>query len=163
DLLRRLGAWSDASAEYERAIALTQNDAERAFLARRLAGCGARARSGGWAGGRRGAAAPARVRSGAGARAPPGRGRPAAGGGKQGIELDAGEAREVERHEQRAVRDRRLLARDELPLRQLAVEHLEGVPQPCPGALRSLGRLLHALREEGMRVLEDGAHVAEHA
>jgi RNA polymerase sigma-70 factor (ECF subfamily) len=39
DLLRRTGAWADAHAEYERALALTQNRAEREFLERRLAEC----------------------------------------------------------------------------------------------------------------------------
>jgi RNA polymerase sigma-70 factor (ECF subfamily) len=38
DLLRRLGRQADAAAAYEQAITLTDNDAERAFLARRLAG-----------------------------------------------------------------------------------------------------------------------------
>jgi RNA polymerase sigma-70 factor (ECF subfamily) len=37
DLLRRLGRAGDAAAAYERAIALTANEAERAFLAGRLA------------------------------------------------------------------------------------------------------------------------------
>ncbi|HYN48656.1 MAG TPA: sigma-70 family RNA polymerase sigma factor [Candidatus Nanopelagicales bacterium] len=36
DLLRRLGRRADAAAAYERALALVTNDAERAFLARRL-------------------------------------------------------------------------------------------------------------------------------
>ncbi len=36
DLLRRVGRRADAAAAYERALALTTNDAERAFLARRL-------------------------------------------------------------------------------------------------------------------------------
>jgi RNA polymerase sigma-70 factor (ECF subfamily) len=37
DLLRRLGRWSEASSAYERALALTSNGPERAFLRRRLA------------------------------------------------------------------------------------------------------------------------------
>jgi len=37
DLLRRLGRWSEADAAYRRALALTTNGAERAFLERRLA------------------------------------------------------------------------------------------------------------------------------
>lgn len=37
DLLRRLGRWSEARAAYERAVGLTTNEAERAFLHRRLA------------------------------------------------------------------------------------------------------------------------------
>jgi RNA polymerase sigma-70 factor (ECF subfamily) len=37
DLLRRLGRKADAAVAYERAIPLADNDAERAFLARRLA------------------------------------------------------------------------------------------------------------------------------
>ena len=37
DLLRRLGRDSDAAAEYERALTLAESDAERAFLAGRLA------------------------------------------------------------------------------------------------------------------------------
>lgn len=37
DLLRRLGRLPDAAAEYERALALSDNDAERRFLRRRLA------------------------------------------------------------------------------------------------------------------------------
>jgi RNA polymerase sigma-70 factor (ECF subfamily) len=36
DLLRRLGRWPEATAAYEEALALTDNDVERAFLARRL-------------------------------------------------------------------------------------------------------------------------------
>ena len=36
DLLRRLGRRGEAAAAYERALALATNDAERAFLARRL-------------------------------------------------------------------------------------------------------------------------------
>ena len=40
DLLRRLGRTAEARAEYERALALTANRAERAFLAGRLAECG---------------------------------------------------------------------------------------------------------------------------
>jgi RNA polymerase sigma-70 factor (ECF subfamily) len=36
DLLRRVGRRPDAAAAYERALALATNDAERAFLARRL-------------------------------------------------------------------------------------------------------------------------------
>jgi RNA polymerase sigma-70 factor, ECF subfamily len=39
DLLRRLGRHADAAAAYERAIALTANEAERDFLSGRLAGC----------------------------------------------------------------------------------------------------------------------------
>jgi RNA polymerase sigma-70 factor, ECF subfamily len=37
DLLRRLGRWSEADAAYRRALALTENGAEQAFLERRLA------------------------------------------------------------------------------------------------------------------------------
>jgi RNA polymerase sigma-70 factor (ECF subfamily) len=37
DLLRRLARWPEAADAYERAIGLTANDAERAYLARRLA------------------------------------------------------------------------------------------------------------------------------
>ncbi len=37
DFLRRLGRWAEAALSYEEAIALTDNDVERAFLARRLA------------------------------------------------------------------------------------------------------------------------------
>ena len=37
DLLRRLGRRGEAAAAYERALALVTNEAERAFLARRLA------------------------------------------------------------------------------------------------------------------------------
>jgi RNA polymerase sigma-70 factor (ECF subfamily) len=36
DLLRRLGRWDEARSAYERAVVLTSNAAERAFLARRL-------------------------------------------------------------------------------------------------------------------------------
>jgi RNA polymerase sigma-70 factor (ECF subfamily) len=36
DLLRRLGRRGEAATAYERALALATNDAERAFLARRL-------------------------------------------------------------------------------------------------------------------------------
>jgi RNA polymerase sigma-70 factor (ECF subfamily) len=36
DLLRRLGRRAEAAAAYERALALATNQAERAFLARRL-------------------------------------------------------------------------------------------------------------------------------
>jgi RNA polymerase sigma-70 factor (ECF subfamily) len=36
DLLRRLGRSGEAAASYERALQLTQNEAERRFLARRL-------------------------------------------------------------------------------------------------------------------------------
>lgn len=42
DLLRRLGRSQDAAVAYERAIALADNDAERAFLADRLAETGRR-------------------------------------------------------------------------------------------------------------------------
>ena len=37
DLCRRLGNWAEARTSYERALALTQQDPERRFLARRLA------------------------------------------------------------------------------------------------------------------------------
>ncbi len=37
DLLRRLERWSEAAAAYRRALELTSNGAERAFLERRLA------------------------------------------------------------------------------------------------------------------------------
>jgi RNA polymerase sigma-70 factor (ECF subfamily) len=43
DLLRRLGRFEDAAHEYERALALTQTDTERSFLAGRAAECRARA------------------------------------------------------------------------------------------------------------------------
>jgi RNA polymerase sigma-70 factor (ECF subfamily) len=36
DLLRRLGRWSEARAAYDRAVGLTANEAERAFLRRRI-------------------------------------------------------------------------------------------------------------------------------
>ena len=36
DLLRRVGRRGEAATAYERALALATNDAERAFLARRL-------------------------------------------------------------------------------------------------------------------------------
>jgi RNA polymerase sigma-70 factor (ECF subfamily) len=36
DLLRRLGRWTEATAAYEEALAMTDNDVERAFLAGRL-------------------------------------------------------------------------------------------------------------------------------
>jgi RNA polymerase sigma factor (sigma-70 family) len=39
DLLRRVGSWSDARAEYARALTLARNATERDFLARRLAEC----------------------------------------------------------------------------------------------------------------------------
>jgi predicted RNA polymerase sigma factor len=39
DLLRRLGRWTEARAEYERALGLTENRAERMFLERRLTEC----------------------------------------------------------------------------------------------------------------------------
>ena len=42
DLLRRLGAFADARVEYERALALTENVTERAFLDGRIAECTAR-------------------------------------------------------------------------------------------------------------------------
>jgi len=37
DLLRRLGAYTDATTSYERALALATNESERRFLAKRLA------------------------------------------------------------------------------------------------------------------------------
>ncbi len=37
DLLRRLARWDESAAAYERALTLTGNEAERAFLAGRLA------------------------------------------------------------------------------------------------------------------------------
>jgi RNA polymerase sigma-70 factor (ECF subfamily) len=37
DFLRRLQDWSEAALAYEEALALTGNEAERSFLARRLA------------------------------------------------------------------------------------------------------------------------------
>ena len=40
DLLRRLGRLDEAAAAYREALALAENDAERAFLERRLAECG---------------------------------------------------------------------------------------------------------------------------
>ena len=40
DLLRRLGRAAEAAAAYDAAIALTGNEPERAFLARRLASLG---------------------------------------------------------------------------------------------------------------------------
>jgi RNA polymerase sigma-70 factor, ECF subfamily len=39
DLLRRLGRFADAHAEYERALSLTANRAQQAFIARRIAEC----------------------------------------------------------------------------------------------------------------------------
>jgi RNA polymerase sigma-70 factor (ECF subfamily) len=36
DFLRRLGRWAEAATSYEEALALTDNDVEREFLARRL-------------------------------------------------------------------------------------------------------------------------------
>jgi RNA polymerase sigma factor (sigma-70 family) len=39
DFLRRLGRWSEAAAEYRRALDLADNGLERAFLAARLAAC----------------------------------------------------------------------------------------------------------------------------
>jgi predicted RNA polymerase sigma factor len=39
DLLRRLGRFADARAEYERALSLTANRAQQAFIARRIAEC----------------------------------------------------------------------------------------------------------------------------
>ena len=39
DLLRRLGRLDEAAAAYREALALAENDAERAFLERRLAEC----------------------------------------------------------------------------------------------------------------------------
>ena len=41
DLLRRLGAWAEARAEYARALSLAQNRREQEFLARRVAECAA--------------------------------------------------------------------------------------------------------------------------
>jgi RNA polymerase sigma-70 factor, ECF subfamily len=41
DFLRRLGRWREAAAEYRRALGLADNPRERAFLAARLAACGA--------------------------------------------------------------------------------------------------------------------------
>lgn len=41
DLLRRTGRLEEAAVDYRRALELTENDAERRFLARRLAECGA--------------------------------------------------------------------------------------------------------------------------
>jgi RNA polymerase sigma-70 factor (ECF subfamily) len=46
DMLRRLGRWSEARSAYERALLLTANEAERAFLRRRIAEVGARAADG---------------------------------------------------------------------------------------------------------------------
>jgi RNA polymerase sigma-70 factor (ECF subfamily) len=40
DLLRRLGRGDEAARAYEQALALAENDAERAFLRERLAECG---------------------------------------------------------------------------------------------------------------------------
>ncbi|HEY2793296.1 MAG TPA: DUF6596 domain-containing protein, partial [Micromonosporaceae bacterium] len=42
DLLRRLGRWNEAASAYERALSLADNDAERAFLASRIAECASR-------------------------------------------------------------------------------------------------------------------------
>jgi RNA polymerase sigma-70 factor (ECF subfamily) len=39
DFLRRLGRWTEAAAEYRRALALVDNPRERSFLAARLAAC----------------------------------------------------------------------------------------------------------------------------
>ena len=47
DLLRRLGRWDDAAIQYQIALDLTDNDAERAFLARRIAEVAARSSGGG--------------------------------------------------------------------------------------------------------------------
>ena len=44
DFLRRLERWSEARAEYERALALTRNRREQDFLARRLGECDANLR-----------------------------------------------------------------------------------------------------------------------
>jgi RNA polymerase sigma factor (sigma-70 family) len=46
DLLRRLGRWPEAAAEYRRALRLVDNVRERTFLAGRLAACEAAASSG---------------------------------------------------------------------------------------------------------------------
>jgi RNA polymerase sigma factor (sigma-70 family) len=46
DLLRRLGRFDDARAEYERALSLTANRAQQAFIARRIAECEKALRSG---------------------------------------------------------------------------------------------------------------------
>jgi RNA polymerase sigma-70 factor, ECF subfamily len=46
DLLRRLGRWDDAAAQYRIALGLTDNAAERAFLARRIAEVAARSPGG---------------------------------------------------------------------------------------------------------------------
>ncbi len=42
DLLRRLGRWTEAVRAYEQALSLAENDAERAFLAGRIAECASR-------------------------------------------------------------------------------------------------------------------------
>ena len=39
DLLRRLGRWNEAASAYEQALSWAENDAERAFLAGRIAEC----------------------------------------------------------------------------------------------------------------------------
>jgi RNA polymerase sigma-70 factor (ECF subfamily) len=39
DFLRRVSRWSEAAAEYRRALALTDNVTERRFLTSRLAAC----------------------------------------------------------------------------------------------------------------------------
>ncbi len=47
DFLRRLGRWTEAAAEYRRALELVDNARERSFLAARLAACEARRDAGG--------------------------------------------------------------------------------------------------------------------
>jgi len=47
DLLRRLGRWDDAAVQYQIALDLTDNEAERAFLARRIAEVSAQSSGGG--------------------------------------------------------------------------------------------------------------------
>jgi predicted RNA polymerase sigma factor len=46
DLLRRLGRFADARAEYERALSLTANRAQQAFIGRRIAECDRALRAG---------------------------------------------------------------------------------------------------------------------
>jgi RNA polymerase sigma-70 factor (ECF subfamily) len=45
DLLRRLGRWTEADAAYRRALELTANEPERAFLERRIAEVASRRRA----------------------------------------------------------------------------------------------------------------------
>jgi RNA polymerase sigma-70 factor (ECF subfamily) len=42
DLLRQLGRWDEAASAYQQALSWAENDAERAFLAGRIAECASR-------------------------------------------------------------------------------------------------------------------------